>query len=895
MRIHITIQHLTRPATLFMVLVAASWCGSLCEIAIANDRPNVVFVLADDLGWSELGCYGNGFNETPQLDQLAEHGMRFTQAYAAAPVCSPYRAALLTGQHPARVGILDYLRPNSANALSIDQATLAEMFQRSGYQTGMVGKWHLTGYEYHGAEHEVRPREHGFAWDIAREVKGVGNGANFWPYVFREQGIRWTDISNNRLGDNEFLTDRMNLEAVEFIERNRNQPFFLYLSHYAPHSILNGKPELVEKYRRKHPPGKSTRERCHLCEDHGQPGDSLNHWAADHNPHLAAMLESIDDGIGMIASKLEELGLAENTIFIFSSDNGGETNVTSNSSLRGGKSQLYEGGIRVPLIVRWPGQVPAHSACSKPTMNVDFYPTLLDAARIERDPRQTLDGVSMLATWKSPETETDRTTMCWHYPLDRSHFLGGESSGAIRDGDWKLIEFFETGTTELYSLANDRSEQRNIATEKPEQVVALKAKLAAWREEVGAIIPSPPLLTSPRQLYFADHFSTGQVSERWFFSKDWSVENGILLRGDAGSDTTRIFLKDAQYRDVMIRFDFQLKKAQDIRLITGSSGHYNAVVHIRRDHFYLQTALDESGPYFSYRHGECAYNFEPNRWYTMTVEFIGDQLVAHIDRDHLAYAQHPILDKERSYFAFQVDDSAAAFDNVQILKATRHSQQAANLEHIRSVANQHPVQKSLQKQFDIQKTNAHEWLYQRHEAYRKLVQQVDALDEKNKQLFPDIFRSHKEFQHEISVLRKQLHRDDPMYKEKLFATYRADRAIEAFLAAQQPDVAELPGSRRARELERLRKRFSKHPEYLELVAVRDAAQERLEQSYPQLFLTNEQITQLRNERRDAAKEDPAFKRLIDERAAAYRVQQAYLFDNDSRLAELQSLLEQKQD
>ncbi|MDA0284301.1 MAG: sulfatase-like hydrolase/transferase, partial [Planctomycetota bacterium] len=161
MRIHITIQHLTRPATLFMVLVAASWCGSLCEIAIANDRPNVVFVLADDLGWSELGCYGNGFNETPQLDQLAEHGMRFTQAYAAAPVCSPYRAALLTGQHPARVGILDYLRPNSANALSIDQATLAEMFQRSGYQTGMVGKWHLTGYEYHGAEHEVRPREHG--------------------------------------------------------------------------------------------------------------------------------------------------------------------------------------------------------------------------------------------------------------------------------------------------------------------------------------------------------------------------------------------------------------------------------------------------------------------------------------------------------------------------------------------------------------------------------------------------------------------------------------------------------------------------------------------------------------------------------------------------------------
>jgi hypothetical protein len=248
----------------------------------------------------------------------------------------------------------------------------------------------------------------------------------------------------------------------------------------------------------------------------------------------------------------------------------------------------------------------------------------------------------------------------------------------------------------------------------------------------------------------------------------------------------------------MIRFDFQLKKAQDIRLVTGSSGHYNAVVHIRQDHFCLQTALDETGPYFSYRHGECAYDFETDCWYTMTVEFIGDQLVAHIDHDHLAYAKHPILDKERSYFAFQVDDSAAAFDNVQILKATRHPQQAANLEHILAVANQHPVQKSLQEQFDIRKTNAHEWLYQRHEAYRKLVQHVDALDEKNKQLYPDIFRSHKEFQHEISDLRKKLHSDDPRYKETLFATYRADRAIEAFLVAQQPDVADLPGSRRAR-------------------------------------------------------------------------------------------------
>jgi len=291
--------------------------GANLHADAASSPPNVVFVLADDLGWSELGCYSNEFNETPHLDALAAQGMRFTQAYAAAPVCSAYRAALLTGQHPARVGILDYLRPNSANALSTEHVTLAEMFQQNGYATGMVGKWHLTGYEYHDAEHEVRPADHGFGWDFAREVKGVGNGANFWPYVFRDQPIRWLDIPQQRLGDDEFLVDRMNIEAVDFIERNKERPFFLYLSHYAPHTILNGKPSLVEKYRQKHPPGQSTRDRCYLCQDHGHPGDSLNHWAQDHNPHLAAMLESIDAGIGLIARKLDDLGLADNTIFIF--------------------------------------------------------------------------------------------------------------------------------------------------------------------------------------------------------------------------------------------------------------------------------------------------------------------------------------------------------------------------------------------------------------------------------------------------------------------------------------------------------------------------------------------------------------------------------------------------
>ncbi len=445
-------------------------------------KPNIIFVLADDLGWSELGCYGNGFNETPHLDQLAKDGMRFTQAYAAAPVCSPYRAALLTGQYPARVGILDYLRPDADNALSIDHVTLPEMLQRNGYRTGMIGKWHLTGYEHHGAKHEIKPRDHGFDWDFAREVKGVGNGANFWPYVFRGQNIRWIDIPENRLGENEFLVDRMNLEAVDFIERNKDRPFFLYLSHYAPHSILNGKPELVEEYRQKYSPGNSTREKCYLCKDQGHTGDALNHWAGDHNPHLAAMLESIDDGIGMIRAKLDKLGLADNTIMIFTSDNGGETNVTSNAPLRGGKSHLYEGGIRIPLLVHWPGKTPAGSSCHQPTMNVDFYPTLLEAAGIKADAAQTLDGISTFATWQDPGARLNRESLYWHYPLDKPHFLGGRSSGAIRQGDWKLIEFFDTSEVELYSLATDPSEQHNVAANHPDTVEMLKASLTEWRK-----------------------------------------------------------------------------------------------------------------------------------------------------------------------------------------------------------------------------------------------------------------------------------------------------------------------------------------------------------------------------------------------------------------------------
>lgn len=450
--------------------------------SFATEKPNIIFVLADDLGWSELGCYGNTFHETPNLDRMAKEGMRFTQAYAAAPVCSPYRAALLTGYYPARLGITDYLRPDSDEHLSHDLKTLPEALNELGYKTGMIGKWHLSGYKYHGAKTESRPINHGFDWNTGSEVKSVGNGANTWPYIFRTQPISWIDLKDNRLGKEENLTDRLNLEAVEFIRRNKENPFFLYLSHYAPHTILNGRPDLVAKYRKKHPPGKSGRERCYICEDAGLgKGDPLNHWAVHHNPHLAAMLEGIDDGIGKIRSELEFLGLLKNTIFIFSSDNGGEKNITSNDPLRGGKSQLYEGGIRVPLIIQWPDKIKAGSLSHQPTINTDFYPTILHAV----DGRNTdgKDGISILSNLINAKHISKRT-MFWHYPLSKPHFLGGFSGGAIREGDWKLIEKFDTGEIELYNLEKDLSEKNNVSGSNIEIVNSLKNKLKHWRESV---------------------------------------------------------------------------------------------------------------------------------------------------------------------------------------------------------------------------------------------------------------------------------------------------------------------------------------------------------------------------------------------------------------------------
>jgi arylsulfatase A-like enzyme len=413
--------------------------------AASHRPPNVVLVLADDLGWAELGCFGSRFNETPNLDRLARAGVRFTNAYAAAPVCSPTRAALMTGLHPARVGITDFLEARDEKFLSPDGPSLPQALERVGYTSALIGKWHLMG-DY--ASRRGDPKLHGFDQVICSESKYIAGGDYWHPYFFMPEVEARVD--------SEYLTDRLNREAVDFIDRNHQQPFFLYLAHYAPHTRLDGKPELVSKYK-------------------GKPGASETR----NNPALAAMLESIDEGIGMIEHALRRHGIEQDTIFIFTSDNGGEGRVTSNAPLRGAKSELYEGGIRVPLLMRWHRAAKPGAICETPVVTTDLHATLLAAAGIRSvDP---LDGQDIRPMLSSPRRER---TFYWHYPRQKPHFLGGRSSGAIRDGNWKLIEYFDTGKLELYDLGRDPGETTDLSTRSPKKATQLHEKLKHWRSTV---------------------------------------------------------------------------------------------------------------------------------------------------------------------------------------------------------------------------------------------------------------------------------------------------------------------------------------------------------------------------------------------------------------------------
>lgn len=441
---------------------------------VPKPKPNIILFLIDDLGWKDLGCQGSTFYQTPNIDRLASNGVRFTDAYSACAVCSPTRAAVLTGKYPARLLLTDWLpsgrwEPKAklregrfVRGLPVEEITLAEALREGDYRTASIGKWHL------GSEPFSLPEHHGFDVNIAGNAHGAP-GSYFFPYAgdwkipATGQRAIWNVLPDGKEG--EYLTDRLTDEAVDFIHESREKPFFLYFPHYGVHTPLQAKAEVIAKY-----------ERVPEAERQGKP-------------EYAAMVESIDDSVGRVMATLRELKLEENTVIIFTSDNGGFYNATTNAPLRANKGAYYEGGIRVPLIIRWPGVAKPGLVFSEPVTSTDLYPTCLAVAGLPARPNQHVDGVSLEPVLNGTGSLTDRA-LFWHYPHYNEHPSSVPSS-VIRKGPWKLIETFDPEGFELYNLTDDLSETRNVAGNDTAKLNELRRELEAWRKDVGAEMMKP--------------------------------------------------------------------------------------------------------------------------------------------------------------------------------------------------------------------------------------------------------------------------------------------------------------------------------------------------------------------------------------------------------------------
>jgi arylsulfatase A len=448
-----------RPILSALLLLAGS--------VLAQDRPpNVVLMLVDDLGWTDLACQGSKFHETPHLDQLARDGMRFTEAYAACTVCSPTRAAVLTGKSPARLHLTDWIAgharpharlkvPDWTKSLPQEETTLAEHLKGAGYATASIGKWHL------GPD---GPKAHGFDHNLGGYEAGQPP-SYFSPYK----------IPTLKDGpEGEFLTDRLTEEAVGFIRASKDRPFFVYLPHYAVHTPLQAKAKVIAKYRAKGPAG--------------------NH----HDPVYAALVESVDDSVGRLRAALKELDLANNTLFVFTSDNGGLSQLvgpqgwrrgpTDNSPLRLGKGSAYEGGVRVPLLVAWPEVIEPGSTCDTPVISYDLAPTVLAATGVKPGAEIVFDGESLLPLLIQKDL-LQRDTLHWHYP--HYHPGGATPYSALRSGDWKLLLFHEDDRLELYNLRRDPGETLNLAEAEADIALELREQLQTWLTQVNAQLPEP--------------------------------------------------------------------------------------------------------------------------------------------------------------------------------------------------------------------------------------------------------------------------------------------------------------------------------------------------------------------------------------------------------------------
>ncbi|MEZ5940467.1 MAG: sulfatase [Planctomycetaceae bacterium] len=440
------------------LLLLVAIFSSTMLMANESPRPNIVLILIDDLGWPHLSCYGSDYYESPAIDSVALEGCRFTDFYAAGAVCSPTRASIQSGQYQVRHGITDFIPghphpfakltvPKVSGELPLEVETLAEALKKQGYTSGYFGKWHLGGVDF-------EPDKQGYDESIVTKGRHFG---------FQTSPPKTIDEAT-------YLADYLTDQTVDFIKRNRNQPFFVQLSHFAVHIPLEAKDETIAYFKEK-----------------PKPDDMV---AA---PTYAAMVKHVDESVARVTAALRELNLHENTLLVITSDNGGlrrsangGAEVSENMPLRDEKGSLYEGGIRVPLIVRWPQVIPAGAVCAEPVISIDFWATFFEVAGGDlKSVEQPIDGVSMLPLFRNPQASLARDAIYFHYP----HYHHSTPASAIRAGDWKLLEFLEDGHVELYNLRDDVSETTNLAENKVEFTKQLKQRLADWRERVGAAMP----------------------------------------------------------------------------------------------------------------------------------------------------------------------------------------------------------------------------------------------------------------------------------------------------------------------------------------------------------------------------------------------------------------------
>lgn len=490
-------------------------------------QPNIIFFLVDDLGWTDVGCYGSSFYETPNIDALAAEGVRFTSAYAACHVCSPTRASILTGRYPASINLTDWLpgrrdfpfqkllNPKINQHLPYDIQTLPKVLKENDYQTAILGKWHL-------GEDSASTAQQGFDLHLPDWNRGWPKNGYYFPY-----GMKGLEDGN----EGEYLTDRMTSEALKYMEENRDKPFFLYLSHFAVHDPIEGRPDLVEKYQKKlaniplpesppfilegkpgveNPISRTDLDKAIEQSEYGGfkvfPNQTVKIKQHQDNVQFAGMVESVDESLGRVLDKLDELGIDDQTIVIFYSDNGGMSAAnfwdpkrviykeeldkaysTSNLPLRGAKGWMYEGGIRVPLIIKWPGKKLQKAICDVPVTSPDFFPTILDMVGIRNT--ENYDGLSLVPLLNG-DTILNRKAIFWHFPHYSNHGMQS-AGGAVRSGDFKLIEYYETGKVQLFNLKDDIGEQTDLSEIEVEKTTELKERLHKWRKEIGAQMMQP--------------------------------------------------------------------------------------------------------------------------------------------------------------------------------------------------------------------------------------------------------------------------------------------------------------------------------------------------------------------------------------------------------------------